>query len=421
MADNGNAPPGQAADAAGQVPPADQAPLRVGRVAIRIVVPDLRNGEVRDITQAAPRASIAGRYKWAHIQGLASDVAVQNVEAIIKATYAQYLGGTAGQVTDAIRAEARSAAIVMGSIRAVVAQAWTLVQADMNVEEVAGSGSTFTAGANGAMGTVAQTPGTAGGNHTVAVGMAPLTELEVDVVNLLLYIGAAVPVMQGISLVLSGHHFLPTTKNHFLGLKRQALQMGADPVKQWVDALGDTFEDLAFHKACHPVSPPVKRRWAKSKEVAARLVASGHTSVAIRLPALPSDAQGCKAAIAVFVKAAPVIHAMTHHISWEEGSRLITAVEDANEGREELDAVAAAKAWLAAHHADVGFCIGIVQHLSETTGVTGETTLRAFSVKRIASDQSAAVNRGATYCRAYLTRLRDQALSGEFPDPQITA
>lgn len=413
------APPLPAAGPAAPVAP--QAAQRVGAVAIRIVVPDLRNGEVQNITQAAPRASIAGRYRWCVIRGMQSAAAVQHVEAIIRATYAQVLGGNGGQVTDAMRNEARNAAIVMGSIRAVVTQSWNLVEADMNREEVAGTGSTFTAGANGAMGTVAQTPGTTGGNHTLAQGMAPLTEPEVNVVNLLLYLGAAVPVMQGISLVLSGHHYLPTTKNHFMGMKKQAIQQASDAVKQWIEAMGDNFDNLAFHKACHPISPPVKRRWAKSPAVAARLVASGHTSVAIRVPALPSDAQGAKAAIAVLVKAAPVIRGMGHSITWDHGLASIMGVERAEEGREELDAVAESRAWLAAHHDSIAFCIGIVQHLSESLGTTGETTLRAFSVKRIAADQSAAVNRGATYCRAYLARLREQAMSGEFPDPQIVA
>jgi hypothetical protein len=416
-----NAQAGPAPPAPPTGPPAPTAAPAAARIAIRIQVPDLRNGDVANITQAAPRASIPARYKWAVIRGMPAAHAVTHVDAIIRATYAQYLGGNGGQVTDAVRTEARSAAIVIGSVRAVAAQAWALAPPDMNVEETAGTGSVFTAAPNGGMGTVAQDQGTAGGNFTVATGMAPITDAEVDVINLLLYMGAAIPVMQGISLVLTGHHFLPTTKNHFMGMKKQAVQMSADPVKQWIETLGDTFDDWAFHKACHPISPPVKRRWAKSKAVAARLVASGHTSVAIRVPALPSDAQGCKAAIAILMKAAPVIQAMGHTISWDNGTARINEVENSEEGRAELDAVARARSWLAANHANVGFCAGIVQHLSESLGNTMETTLRAFSVRRIMADQAAAVNRGATYCRAHLARLREQAMSGEFPDPMIMA
>lgn len=255
----------------------------------------------------------------------------------------------------------------------------------------------------------------------MAQSMDPLVELDVEVINLMFYLGAAVPVMQGISLVLSGHHYLPTTKNHFMGMKRQALQLSSDGVKQWVDALGEPFDDYAFHKACHPISPPVKRRWAKDQDVAARLIASGHTSVAIRVPALPSDAQGCKAAVAVIIKAAPVIRGMEHTVSWDEGLAAIRDVEQAAEGRAELEAVGATKAWMVAHGPQVGFCAGIVQYMAETGGATQETTLRAFSIKRIMSDNAAEVSRGTTYCRAYLARLRENATAGTFPDPKVVA
>jgi hypothetical protein len=410
-----------AGDAAGDQGPPPPQGAAVGTVSIRVIVPDLRNGDIATITQAAPRASIPTRYNWVAIAGLPSTDAVRHVDAIVRATYAQYLAGSTGTVNDAMRAEARKAAIVIGAIRASCAQAWNLQVADMNVEECSGSGSAFTGGAAGAMGTVTVGQGTAGGNHTVAMGMEALTEADVEVINLMFYLGAAVPVMQGISLVLSGHHYLPTTKNHFMGMKRQALQLSSDAVKQWVDALGESFDDYAFHKACHPISPPVKRRWAKDPTIATRLVASGHTSVAIRVPALPSDAQGCKAAVAVIIKAAPVIHGMLHHVSWDMGLARIRAVEAAAEGAAEMEAVVQAKDWMAAQGARVGFCAGIVQYMSETGGATQETTLRAYSIRRIMSDHAAEVSKGATYCRAYMARLREQAADGSFPDPNIQA
>jgi hypothetical protein len=385
------------------------------------VVPNLRNGDPATITQAAPRASIASRYKWAHIAGMTHDRMVAHVDAVIRATYAQLLAGTTTAVTDATRAEARTDAIILGSVRAAAAGAWQLTPADMNAEEVVGSGSNFTASANGRLGSVSAGNGTAGGNYTVATGMTPITPEEVAVINVLMYLGMAVPIMQGISLVLTGHHFLPTTKNHFAGMKRQALQIGGDAVRTWVEALGDRFEDMAFHKACHPISPPTKRAWAKNPDVAVRMVASGHTAAAIRIPALPSDAQGTKAAIAVMVKAAPVIRGMEHNITWAAGADAIRAVETAAEGRAELDAVAAARAWMVAHASQIAFCIGIVQYLSDTSAGGRDTTLSAFSVRKLMTDYNADVSRGSTYARAYVTRMREAAESGRFPDPNIIA
>lgn len=401
--------------------PAPPLAANVAALAMRIVVPNLRNGDVAAIGQAAPRSSIPDRFKWAHITNMTPADMVPNVDAVIRATYAQLLAGNPDATQPNVMTASRNAAIVIGSIRAGAASAWTLTPADMNREEVVGSGSEFAAVAGSAVGHVDRGAGTAGGNYALATGMTAITPQEVNVINILAYLGMAVPVMQGISLVLTGHHYLPTTKNHFMGMKRQALQAGGEEVTVWIEALGDSFDDWAFHKACHPISPPVKRSWAKNVDVAARMTASGHTAAAIRIPALPSDAQGAKAVLAVMVKAAPVIQGMNHHISWAQGTAAIRAVELAAEGREELDAVAAAKAWVSAHSSQAGFCAGIVRFLADSEGTGQDSTLRAFSVRKIIGDKAADVSKGTTYARAYTQRMREQALDGTFTDPNIVA
>lgn len=400
---------------------------------IRVTVPDLRNGNVEDITQAAPRASIPVAYKWAHIQGLTHDQYVPMAEFVIRAQYAQVLSEAGDAPSDADKAAAKLKAIVLGSIRAGAASAFKLTPNDFNREEVAGTGSTFTAAraavpatdttaeVAAAPASVATTAGTASPKHGVATSMEAITAAEVDVINTLLYLGMSVPAMQGVSLTLTGHHFLPTTKNVFLGMKRQAVQAGGTAVTTWIEARADDFDDWAFHKACHPVLPPLKRAWAKSADTGARLVASGHGAAAIRIPALPSDAQAGKAGIAVMMKASAIIRGMGHTISWEDGTARVKAAELAREGREERDAVDSIRAWYASHVDSIAFCAGIIRHLSESLGTTRESTLNAFSIRKAMSDGSASVSRGVVYCRAYLARMRDQADRGEFADPAISA
>lgn len=384
---------------------------------ITIAVPDLRNGDVQNINQAAPKSSIAAPYKWAHIQGLQSHRAVEVVDAVIRAQYAQILSAGTAHPSEAERRDARTKAIILGAVRAGAAAAYRLVPNDMNAMEVVGSGTSITHHEIGA--TVTAGNGTAAPKHAVALSMAALTALEVKVVGTLLYLGMAVPAMQGISLVISGHHYLPTTKNTFAGMKRQALQVGGTEVTAWAETVGEVFDDMAFHKACHPISPPRKRSWAKSTDLAVRLTASGHGAAAIRLPALPSDAQGGKAALAVIKKAAPVIQGMGHTVSWDRGTELVRAVELAPEGRRELDAVAAVRNWMDANAVYIAFCAGIVQTLAEAGTGQQETTLRAFSMKKVMSENTAAAVRGNTYCRAYNTRMRMSAESGTFEDPRI--
>jgi len=409
------------------------------RLEIRVTVPDLRNGDPATIVQAAPRASIPAQYKWAHVHNLDPAAYVTYVDSVIRAQYAQVLTAAGVGANDAQKAEARMAGIVLGSVRAGAAAAFTLRPTDMNPEETVGTGSVFTPArdaqaAIGAAGdadyvaavaaaeaTVATAAGTTGGNHTAATAMDALTADEITVVNTLIYLGMSVPAMQGASLTLSGHHFLPTTRNCFEGMLKQAKQAGGTAVTAWIDARGDSFYDWAFHKACHPIMPTLKRSWAKSPATAERLVASGHGAAAIRIPTLPPDGQAGKAGLAVMLKAAPVIRAMNHTISTDDVVRLVKAAERAPEGREEKDAVDAIRAWFAAHTSDVAFCAGVVQYLAESAGNTRESTLRAFSVKKAMADGSAELSRGITYCRAYLARMRDAAASGEFPDPAIRA
>jgi len=406
---------------------------------IRVTVPNLRNGAAEDITQAAPRASIATSYKWAHIEGLTHDQYVPMAEHVIRAQYAQILASAGDAPSDADKANARFKAVVIGAVRAGAAGAFQLTPADFNRAEVVGTGSSYVAARAGvaaaaatdttpaveavaaAGATVATTAGTANPKHAVATSMQGLTAAEISVVNTLIYLGMAVPAMQGVSLTTTGHHFLPTTRNVFLGMKRQALQAGGTEVTNWVESRADEFDDWAFHKACHPILPALKRTWAKTSDTAARLVASGHGAAAIRIPALPSDAQAGKAGLAVIIKASPVIRGMGHTVSWEDGQARVRAAETSTEGRQEREAVDAIRSWFAAHTNEIAFCAGIVRHLSDTLGTVQETTLRAFSVRKATGDAATSVNRGVIYCRAYLAKMRDQAESGEFSDPSIAA
>lgn len=400
--------------------PAALAPV-VGNIVapldITIDVPNLRNGDAQHISQAAPKASIPPAYKWAHIQGLNSEFAVKVVDAIIRAQYAQILAAGAAMAGEAERRDARTKAIILGSVRAGAAASYRLTQTDLNATEVVAAGTSITH--TDAGGTVTAGAGTASPKHAVALGMDPLSAVEVKVVGTLVFLGMAVPVLQGISLVLSGHHYLPTTKNTFAGMKRQALQVGGAEVTAWVESVGEVFDDMAFHKACHPISPPRKRSWAKSTDLAVRLTASGHGAAAIRLPALPSEAQGGKAALAVIKKASPVVLGMGHTITWALGTRLITAVETAAEGREEREATTAVRSWMDANASQIAFCAGIVQTLAEAGTGAQETTLRAFSMKKVMSEQMASTVRGNTYCRAYNTRMRTSAEAGTFEDPSL--
>jgi hypothetical protein len=403
-------------------PPVDPpAAVRITRLDITISVPDLRNGDIATITQAAPRASIDRAYKWALIDHMPAESAMDCVDAVIRAQYAQMMvaAENAAAMTDAQRAQVRNNAIILGAVRASAMATYRLAQPDFNATECVGAGVRYVA-QNGHH-AIAASPGaaTADARQALMRQMQDLSPLEVKVVGALMYLGMAVPVLQGVSLVATGHHYLPTTLNIFKGIKKQMIQVGKDEVRIWVEGLGEVFDDMAFHKSCHPISPPQKRRWAKQPDIAARLVVTGHGAAAIRLPAIPPDAQAGKASVAVAMKARATVAGMGHTMVITDGPALVTAVERAEEGRAELDAVQNLLSWVQTNAANISFCAGIVQATTEGAGMPRDSTLNAYNIKKLMADHATDVQRGATYSRAYATRLRESMVSGTFSDPAI--
>jgi hypothetical protein len=249
--------------------------------------------------------------------------------------------------------------------------------------------------------------------------MDGVTPIEEGVISLCVYLGMATPVLQGVSLVMTGHHYIPTTYSLFKGLKKQGLGSATADTRAWVDGMGETFDDMAFHKACHPIAPLLKRALARDMDVAQRLRASGHGSAAIRLPAVPSEASGGKAVIALLKSAHDTFAQMGHTISWVTGAELMLALEHAAPGAPEAAACDAIIQWIADNSKHIAFCAGIVTQVHETTGTGRNTILAAYSIKRIIADNPAPVSRGVMYARAASARLRASMESGAYADPAL--
>jgi hypothetical protein len=249
--------------------------------------------------------------------------------------------------------------------------------------------------------------------------MDEVTSAEEGVISLCVYLGMAVPVLQGVSLVMTGHHYIPTTYSLFRGLKKQGLGSSTVDTRAWVDAMGENFDDMAFHKACHPIAPLLKRALARDLDVAQRLRASGHGSAAIRLPAIPSEASGGKAVLALLKSAQDTFLQMGHTLSWAVGASLMQDLELADPGAEEANACDQIIQWVADNSKSIAFCAGIVTHVHETTGAGRNTILAAYSIRRIIADNPAPVNRGVLYARAANARLRAAMEDGTYANPNL--
>jgi len=394
-------------------PPANHTPLATKRltgVGFQIAVPDLRNGALATIQQAAPKASMSAIYSYPVIAALPHDRAIDGVEYMIRASFAQAMHILGADVTDLQRSDVRSNAIVIGSIRAGAIAAYRLGPGDVTRQELCSSGMRFDATSD----TIGQDArGTTSiGRWTAAQAMDDLTDIDKEVIGVCVYMGMAIPVLQGASLVASGHHYIPPTYNLFGGIKRQALGQASQAARQWIETRGEVFNDMAFHKACHPISPLLKRSLAKSVDLATRLLASGHGSAAIRLPATPSEASGGKAALALLKSAAPLIRQMGHQISWDTGAQLMLDLDEAAEGEPEAAACDKIVKWVQDNAGALAFCAGIVGHMHDTTGSGKNTILAAYSIKRIIADNPSDVARGAGYARTAQQMYRDALAEG---------
>jgi hypothetical protein len=378
---------------------------------------DLRNGTPETLSQASPHSSLARAYKWAVIKDMPGEIYLAYADSVIRATYAQLsVGGTGDSAQQETN---KKAAIVIGGVRVGAATGHRMLESDLNPTETVASGSVLIGHTAATRGTVNSGNGTSAAKHSVATGMPPLDELEADVANAMIFLGYAVPMLQGASLVNSTHHFLPTTLNIFAGTKKQLLNIVTGKVKEWITALGADFDDWAFHKACHPISPPRKRSWAKNYDNAAKLHAIGHGAASVRIPAIPSEAQGARAAFACIVTAAVVVKGMGHTITWEGLTSINKAVELSEEGVQERNAVSAAETWYQINETHIAFCAGIVQDQSQSRGGKMLTILKAQSIKKTMDNFPVEAGNGKSYSAAYRELQRRKLDRGEFDDPKL--
>lgn len=384
--------------------------IELKTVKFDLVVPDLRNGALASIQQAAVRAGMQALYYWPTIQDLAAEQAVNAAEHSFRAHVASLQLGKTSGMPAADDAELRKWAVVLAGVRSGAQAAWRIRAGDVTMKEVKGSGMKM----DGDRIVMEVSGSTSSAKWAAARSVGEMTQVEMEALAMCAYMGMAVPVLQGASLVATGHHYVPSTYSLFKGLRRQALGSTSRDVQAWVESMGERFDDLAFHKACHPISPDLKRELAVRSDIASKLTASGHGSAAIRLPAIPSEATGGKAAVALVRSAQRVVADMKGSISADEGIQLMKNLEEAGPGAPRSEACDRVVAWVAKHEHVLAFCAGIVQQIHDTTGTGKNTLLSAYSVKKIMAAHPSEVVRGITLARAANTRARELMESGEY-------
>lgn len=404
----------------------------------------MKNGVLGEIPQIAPRSALPDPYHWVVISGLPVPDYRRYVEHVMRATWGQITIANTAETPQADKEKQRKAAIIIGAIRAQVCSTYEVVEGDFNKAECKMAGFKYAPGQSDADYATAlqnweaqphetrgerpeQTRGTfsANGGTATATGRAAreatfarLTEAEKAWAAGCCWLSVCIPVLQGASLVLTGHHYIKNTYNYFEGALKQCIGIKWGDLEAEVTSLGQAFRDYAFHKACHPMSPSRKRQWSRERRMKQILEETGHTAAAIRLPAVPSEVQGLKAGMAVFARGKFTLEQMGAQVTTTEGDSILKALTgplpDGWTEAMEKQNIQRAKEWVVNNGPSIAYVAGInsasnqAAAMAAGTASVEDTTAKAFSIKKLVETHRAEYNAGANAGRALLRYMADQ-------------
>jgi len=440
---------------------------------------NLRNGNLAAILNMAPSQSMEGGNSWVQVRGARYEYAERLVQAFIWAQYGQLVTCSGGDLSESNKKVLRKKAIVLGSARACIYGTYRLEAGDFNRSEFTGSAVKFTKpktpeqvaaeraamvpnealadnlkDADLAARRAAVVPNAArvsfgNGDATNAAraqaerDFGALTPYEKKLAQFFAWIAAAVPPLQGVSLIHSGHHYIPPTYNLFEGILRQAEFKKPEDFADWTTGIEDKWKGWLFHDAAHPLDYDFKRKLAKDVGMKKRLEKSGQRAAAVRLPGLPADVQGLKAGLAVIKRAASDVLDIGITITTAEGDSILDRLEGpAKEGdgiadpetgervlqvdqmrnwdEKELDAlIAEGVAWFSKNQSHIAMCAGVVQQrytaasLRAEARLAPETTLKAKSVMKAISNNISSYNKGHTYAEIVARTQKERLERGE--------
>jgi len=383
-------------------------------------VPNVRNGAVEDIVAMVPRATVPIAYQWIGIAGIDEEDHVTFALVYARLTAAWIRVQEPGMPI----AEVRAKAIVLAGIRVGALVAYRLTGHDISDGEFAGSLATYVDGGDDNDDSAAIMPD----DQTVegfaaAFGAIPtLTEAEQVLLNFHITLGVPVVVTQGWSIVKCGHHFLSAPglkmKSSWDAVKRQFGQMSTPEVREFVTQNSEWWEDIAFHKACHPVSMVLKQSLASDPEVAQRVSRSGWGSAAVRLPVVESEFEVVKAVMALANKVREPVMELGGTFTVDHLAQLIANVFSAHSTQARAVATAEAVQFVNDRAATVAYMGGMLQEMTMTSGTS--TILTAFSIKRILQAEPSSTNRGQTDYRSILRKRQEDIAAGVAHAANIT-
>jgi len=190
-------------------------------------------------------------YKWVISDDTCRPGVAANVDRCVAVYYAHIKQVIEASGLSASDKWLRAQAIILGATRAAIAESLELRCSDLSAHETVHLGPKFGALA-------------ACGVHLVdrlepELPSIQFDKVEQNLVNVLVYAGPALPVLQGSSLAVSGFECSANTKGMFDMLQKRLRPLTSELGIAWIDKLEDNFTCLLYEIAAHPVHDQLKR------------------------------------------------------------------------------------------------------------------------------------------------------------------
>jgi len=385
--------------------------LGVGYVSAFTVM-DLRNGALEDITAIVPSTAIPTQYHWNVIASVPDNRLLAYTEMNMRLQYAVLTAAEADATVD----RRRSQAIIMGAMRTGLRAFWKIIVADLSPGETSRAYVTYRAATDGNAEGVTATWGTATATAATAAWAAwtDLTPLEKEVSEAFILLSIAVLPTVGWSLVKTGHHYLsqagPAPRAGYAAIKKQWFTKVSAGVSAWVKSREEYWEDIAFHKVCHPILMSVAISIASSPSTKGKLEQADWGAAAVRLPATTPKLEYAKMVVALLTKVSGVLAVSNSTVDTTRLTAAITLAQTSTDLAARTAAVNTADALAHAKDALIAIAAGILIHITESGAPSSIAS--SFGFKRLVGEYPAEVAKGTTLSRALAARERDAIRDG---------
>jgi len=429
---------------------------------------DVRNGILATIRAPARRGAIAAEYHWTGVGNTEIRDACLVYRAAVAASWAKlaaighpagvaepgnlahYAAGVGAATADA---GLRRRAIWFAGARAGASSAWRIADADLSNDEKTPA-TVFTV----ALAPAANVPAAIAGDieaarvwqiangaialstahldanadltylEALATSFAALSAAEEEECYAAFRLGSVAPVLNGLTLFMTNHHYLSSAQKAFLAVERQVI--AADTVKASWDVDAPGLRDVVWHKACHPIRSAISMAFAAMDDIRDRMTALGIGSAGVRVPYVEDSVRAAQAYVALLgaVRPAvagtnwtlglPTLIAALHVLSamGHAGAVPFGAPAGVVDRRTAIDLML--KPAMAVSEPAVAFLAGLYAGACEDADVNlrRDSIWNAKSVQRVVNSGVGAVANGRKMYN--LVRRRDRALadSGHVPD-----